>query len=395
MESSGGREDQFWATGISEPLPPPSRPSRRAPSSHRADREQSYRTPSPIPYPSSSHLDTTHLAMERANTFPKTSRRKVVSSISLSRKKARVPTPHALASNRALSRMTRSAGPYSSPSSRSNPRNHRNSYTVEGSFHSVGWNQPTGQVDSSFNYEYQLPFERSPMSSRGALRMPSMTPQHLVRRHLDFGGHASSSLSADGSFPPLPSSSQGASPLPMTPRTDYSIPGSDFHNLENWHDPNLQVGGSGRLETLLGATDGFGPYDSSAFQANDLSLLWSGDQGSQKPEQLMPMDPTAMLLPPLPITSNSVHVPADNWHEAFPFTQLAQPSSEMMTTSSLNEHQAFDFTDQMYGALNDVHVTNQFTNFHFPHPSVDAISLDTFPNIVQDEDGLLRLGGTG
>lgn len=392
MESSGGREDQFWANGVSEPLPLSSRPNRRAHSSHRADHERSRRAPSPIPYPSSSPLHTTHLAMEDAVFLPTPSRRKVVSSTSLSRKKphlARVPTPHALVSNRALSRMTRSAGPYSSSPSRNNPKIYRSSRTAEGSPHSVRWNQSAGQPGPSSNYEYQ----RSPMSSnRNALHMPPLSALYQTRSHLEADGNVSPSFSADGFLSPLHASSRRTSPLSMTPLIDYSVPSASPQNLEKLYDTSSHLGGGGELEALFDASDSFWPYDSTAFHENDLSLLWSGDQASQQPGQLTPMDHTAMLFPALPITSDNIPVPPDARHRTFPFTQLSQPSPEPIPTSSLNEYQAVEFIRHTYESPNDARATNQFTDFYFPHPSVDAMSLDSFPNIVQDEDGLLHLG---
>src|ERR1700734_1091193 len=54
VESSGGKEDQFWATGVSESLPPPSLPQtspRHSRSLHPADHEGPHRAHSNPPFP--------------------------------------------------------------------------------------------------------------------------------------------------------------------------------------------------------------------------------------------------------------------------------------------------------------------------------------------------------
>lgn len=220
-----------------------------------------------------------------------------------------------------------------------------------------------------------------------------MTALYQTRSHLDFNGKASPSSSADEFLSPLPVLSQQTSPLSMMPLMDHFVPSASSHSLEKMYDTSSHMGGSGQLEALFDPTDGFWPYDSPALQENDLSLLWSGDQAYQQQEQLTPIDPTAMLFPALPIASDSMPVPADIRHRAFPVAQLPQPSPEPITTPSMIEHQAFDFIGHMYGSPNDAQAINQFPNFHFPQPNVGATSLDSLPNIVQDENGLLHLEG--
>lgn len=174
----------------------------------------------------------------------------------------------------------------------------------------------------------------------------------------------------------------------MMPLVDYSVPNAGSSVLEKMYD----MEGSGQLGALFDAKDGIGPYDSPAFQGDYSSLLWSGDQSWQQPVHHMLMDPTAMLFQSPPITSDHVPGPVDALHHGFSLVQLPQPSPQQINAPLTNEHQTFDFNGHIYGSSNVAH-TNQFNDIYFPHPSTGVTSLDSFPNIVEDEDGILYFEG--
>jgi hypothetical protein len=90
-------------------------------------------------------------------------------------------------------------------------------------------------------------------------------------------------------------------------------------------------------------------------------------------------------LPPLPNTP--AHDPS--------FAQFAQPSSQQYATSLSNERSpSFSLNNDLYGSPEDFHAAHQFTDLNITPttlPGMEGMSLESFPNIVEDENGTFHI----
>jgi hypothetical protein len=79
------------------------------------------------------------------------------------------------------------------------------------------------------------------------------------------------------------------------------------------------------------------------------------------------------------------------------FGQYVRPPPQHFATSISNEHSpSFGLNNDIYGPPNDFHAARQFTDFNVlpaTHPNTEGLSLESFPNIVEDEDGMFHIEG--
>jgi hypothetical protein len=398
VESSGGKEDQFWATGISESLPPPSLPQSGHLRSHSADHDRPQGTYSnhPILAPSSSASTTRQgrMGMDHANLLPTLlSRRKLISNSSHPRSQppppVRIPKAHAHIPNRDFVRPMRSAGPYSSAvSMTSDGRIHKRSRREEEKSPFSGeWSQLKARSGSSMNpiYDFEQPFDDSLVfPSRSKPKMPAITSSYPTRYRV---ASADSPMSAGRTLFSSPVSSRRGELSSM--HLDYA--GSEGHSHPvNASSRSVQKREQHGASFASGDVSygGFWPYAPSAPHENE-PFTWSGDQGSQQ----MNFSPTEHSAPP-PAYSNMLPPPDAQAHD-FSFGQYAQSSSQEFPMLLSNEHSpSFSLNNDLYGSSEGFNAAHQFPDLSVmptTQPAIDGMALQSFPNIVEDEDGMFRI----
>lgn len=404
MESSGGKEDQFWANGVSESLPPPSRPNYRTHSEHEQFRQERANTPLNVP-PRTSTPSVRKARLDVDNSAV-SSRRKMVSSTSLSRKRPqsiKIPMPHAHASSRDLSRATRSAGPYASAFPHNNRQIYGSSRTTGGSPSSGSkWSQFKSRSGSSLSRDCDFDeiFDDSLLlSSKSSARMPPPRASSFATySHQPYEGTARPTLSSEGpSFlpPVVPQRADASSML----HTNYPMPNLPSHMSGLPADSSPAIDGGTQQESIFNVEDAtydaFWPYPASAMLNGD-ELPWSADQSLQQQGQFASMAPFASSNQSAFTAYDSSYQPATTQPTGLSFGQSTQPAPHQTTPFLSNEHQSFNTNQNIYGTSGDINAANLFENFHFPqtsYPNTDGMSMDSFPNIVQDEDGMFHLEG--
>ena len=139
------------------------------------------------------------------------------------------------------------------------------------------------------------------------------------------------------------------------------------------------------------APQGFWSYGSPALQGEEGSLSHSDHETAQRMHHLSHAAQSALPLPLLP-AYDSMPPPPITPASDFSYGRYMQPSSEQYSPLVSNKHSPSLSPNNT--PLHDFHTAHQFIDFNDPptmHPSGQGISLESFPNIVEDEDGRFRI----
>lgn len=327
VESSGGKQDQFWATGESGTLAPTSIPTYHAPASRSVDHVTSYLDNSnfslTIPHSSTSNTHQPRVGLEHATAVVQSSSRKSLATKLHSREPStqRISTSHTTHhSSREASRASRAAAPYPPLSATTETRR---AHKEETSAFQGEWAQFKSHSDSS------------------SLRDHGMHPsQGYVRS----AGHSVSPATPVYSPPgsaSVPPSSQYTSSRPhhhtQSSATYQRTPTFEAHNSS--------------LDTQSGMQAGSWHYD---------MRTWPSSQATQQLGQYVPSS-----------------------HPANPASISFQPPFSDVTSTNVsqfgyNQYQTYagQFATQSYGEVsvppNPYHeshndIQRPFTSSHYPH----------------------------
>ena len=387
VESSGGKEDQFWATGFSETLPPPSLPQAShhySRSLHPADPESPRPTysnaPSPMVQPSMSATRKGRAGVARRRHLSNSThlRGQPTSSV-------RFPRMHGHVSDRDFVNTIHSTEPYPlNFKVTGDRRTHHRSRRDETSPFSGEWNQFRARSGSSANpgYDIEQQFEDSlQFSSRSAPQMLPVGHSYPMQSRMPGADPSTSALFTSSISSQAINSSLTPSHLDYTELKSHTHP--QAQSAQHVQDMGSFFG-PGDV-----SYDGIWPYSSPASQAVEESFSWPGDQ------QMGHFLPDAQSTVPFhasPAHSHMAHLHAQD-HE-LSYNQFAQPSSQQFITPVSNEQSPpFALNSEFYNAPNDFYVARRFTDFNVQptmHRSNEGI-LESFPNIVEDEDGMFHI----
>jgi len=133
----------------------------------------------------------------------------------------------------------------------------------------------------------------------------------------------------------------------------------------------------------------FWPYASSASH-EDRPFSWPGDQESQQMGHFPSTVHSA-----LPPAYNDMLPPPNAQANDLSFGQYAQSSSQQFAMSLSNEHSpSFSLNNDLYGSPEGFDAASQFPDLNImptTQPSINGMSLQSFPNIVEDEDGMFHI----
>jgi hypothetical protein len=174
---------------------------------------------------------------------------------------------------------------------------------------------------------------------------------------------------------------------------DYAGLKGHSHPVEASSHSARHVQESEQHGALFGSGDvsygGFWPYTPSTSH-EDGPFPWSDDQGSQ---QMGHFSPTVHSAPP-PAYSDMFPPPNAQAHD-LSFGQYAQSSSQQFAMSLSNEHSpSFSLNNDLYSSPEGFNAAPQFPDLNImptTQPGIDGMSLQSFPNIVEDEDGMFHI----
>ena len=241
-------------------------------------------------------------------------------------------------------------------------------------------------------YDFEQPFEDSLLISRRSTpQVPAMASAYSTHANV---ANVDPSVCASKSLFPSSVSSQGMN-LPMA-HMNYA--GSKGHpDLEaalfrpaRYAEDNGQHSSS--FDSGDVSFDGLWPYASSTMQEADGSFPWLDGQASQQMGRFAPaMHPTQSL------RMQPAYNPPNSQARGPSFGLYAQPSPQQFaTTLSNGPSSSFGLNNEIYGSPNDFHAAHQFADLNTPqtaYAGTEGLSLESFPNIIEDEDGMFHIEG--
>ena len=355
---SEGREDQFWANGISEPLPPPSLPRYDPRSLHLTDCDHHPQTHSNIP------LQISHLSTSTAKDM----KPEVTGNMGMLTQPERMP--------------------YSLPEPKKHPRLIGTSKVLHSPRQCIStlptcgyqrMHSKEGSSTCSDELRHEFSAEQNPHSSRTS-RVVSVTPPYPTSNSTHcYTDTKSPSLKSGRSFMSSAESLRSPSLQSPSTKTHFRFP----------EKPALHVKEIEQLGSSMVAEDaqfeGFCTRATPALQHS----LGSSSLRYEQPVQRMKHSPTVHPRQPLssPHTSDSIR--AQNRQSCnFAFGQLVRTSRHHFAAPMSSDHTSlFDSSGNLPGSPNK---SQPALDLHFSQTTSGNKSdtPDSSPNIVEDENGV-------